>query len=402
MVDIAGGLKVQLDEALKRAQTLYRGGQADLAAQEYERAARIMKDLVADAVSPTVQRQRLDKARQYLELAKRLRAGEAVAVTAEERAEAGKQKKAVRPTADPEKESEDDLGPRIQELITRTSVTWDQIGGLEQTKGEIRAACALASASLPQGVRLKASRNILLYGPSGTGKTLLAAAASNGLAATFFNVDVSSVLSKYFGESARLVSALFGEARKRMPSVVYLDEVDAVTPSRSGNVDGSERRLLSSFLSELDGLESKNNTGFLYVMGATNRPWDMDDAVLSRFGKLVYVPLPDEAARKAILAIHLDSNGLSCDMPRDELVRKTNGYSGRDIEMLCAEAANIMVMTSNPSLAGPAGKDGAASRPLRVRPIEAGEMEEALRRIRPKSDAEAISRYEQWSQSAQE
>lgn len=404
MVDISGGMKAQFDTSLKRAQDLYAAGQHHAAAQEYERCARIMKELVSSAVSVSVQRQRLEKARQYLELAKRIRAGETVAVTSGELADDARQRQisatAMRSAVktSQETESEEDFSSEIARLIQKAPVKWEQIGGLEQTKSDMRTAYALAAATMPQGVRLKTSRNLLLYGPPGTGKTLLAAAASNELAATFFNVKVSGILSKYFGESSKLVSALFTEARSRPASLIFFDEVDALAPSRSGNLEGAEKRLLSAFLSEMDGLESKGAAKFLFVIGATNMPWSVDNAILSRFGKLVYVPLPDEPARHAILAIQLEQNGLKCDAPADEMVRLTDGYSGRDIEKLCAEAAEIMCRAANPELSGAA--QGVGGGRLRVRPISRSEFEEALRRIRPKSGHSDIDQYRKWAESS--
>ncbi len=397
MVDISAGLHAQLETALTRAQSLYQEGQREAAAQEYERCARIMKELVPDAVSPSVQRQRLEKARQYLELSKRLRAGEAVAITAQERAEFRGRPRETARGSNAEQEQKEEFSSAVLDLVQRTTVTWEQIGGLDGTKRDIRAAYALSTARLPRGVRLKTSQNILLYGPPGTGKTLLAAAASNELSATFFNVKTSGLLSKYFGESSKLMSALFAEARKHAPALLFFDEVDALAPARSGNIDGAEKRVLSTLLSEMDGLESKNKSGFLYVMGATNAPWDLDPAILSRFGKLVLVPLPDAAARADILGIHMERNGFSCCVPREELVRKTDGYSGRDLERLCAEATQIMALNANPHLLNASADANRSGGELRIRPIEQKEFEEALQRIRPKTNPESAFRYAQWA-----
>lgn len=298
----------------------------------------------------------------------------------------------------------DDMTREIQQMVKKSTVGWDDIGGLEKTKEEIQVAFAIASSSLPEGVKLDAPRHMLFYGPPGTGKTLLASAASKELSATFFNAKVSGVLSKYFGESSKLIAALFREARKQAPSCIFLDEVEALTPPRSSEVSTTEKRVLSTFLSELDGMESKSGSQqdememnhpetLLCVIGATNAPWDIDSAVLSRFGKMIYVPLPDCAARRSILDIHLARKGFSCALSSKELEQLTEGYSGRDIQRLCGEAVSLMLKATNPDLTGPHGR----GQTLKVRPISEDEMKEALRRIRPKADAELLARYEVWA-----
>ena len=141
---------------------------------------------------------------------------------------------------------------------------------------------------------------------------------------------------------------MFSEARRRSPSVVFIDEIDALTPSRKwGYGKPPKSGLLSTLLAELDGLESKGSCEFLLTIGATNVPWQMDDAILSRFGKRIYVPLPDPETREKILSIHIDRAGYEADIPRRELVKATNGYSGRDIEQLCSEAIQLMLTDAN-------------------------------------------------------
>ena len=406
MVDTSGGMKAHFDKLLKRAQEQYAAGQADQAAATYEQCARLMKQMVADAVSPSVQRQRLEKARQYLELARNLREGGTVAITPSEHAESASGRRAAaasrRPAAaSAESGGDDDFSAQIAGLVKRSPVTWEQIAGLDQVKNDIRSAYAFAMAPAPRGVRLRATRSLLLYGPPGTGKTLLAAAASNGLKATFFSVVVGGLLSKYFGESSKLVSALFAEARRSAPAVIYFDEFDALAPSRSGGLDGPERRVLSTLLSELDGLDSKGAPGFLYVIGATNYPWDLDDAMLSRFGRLVHVPMPDPEARRGIFAIHFDRNGLRCDVPPGEMVAATEGYSGRDIERLCSESADLMLQRANPDLVSRVECDAGMHTvgELRVRPISRDEFATALQRIRPATEPESAARYTRWADS---
>src|SRR5205814_715183 len=162
--------------------------------------------------------------------------------------------------------------------------------------------------------------------------------STEGVPSVFYNVKVSSILSKYFGESSKIISELYGTARDTSPSVVFLDEFESLAGQRDASDSGAERRILSTLLSELDGMDSKGRTD-LYVLtiAATNRPWDLDNAVLSRFEKKILIPLPDETTRDRILKIHLQKKGFTTDVPYDELVRLTNGHSGREIERFCKE-----------------------------------------------------------------
>ncbi|MCG3196473.1 MAG: ATP-dependent zinc metalloprotease FtsH [bacterium] len=402
-IDISAGLRARLDDAEQKARKLYESGDPRRAAEEFRRCAVLMKELVKSASSAEAQKMRLEKARQYLELAKGIETGSPVAVTESERrdwrAPAPVARRSERPEPTNRDEEESDYASAAREFIQSANVSWDEIGGLEQTKREIQAGYAIAMASVPDGVKLKRSKGLLFFGPPGTGKTLLAAATSNGLDATFFNVKVSGLLSKYFGESSKLVTALFEEARRRAPSVVFIDEIDSLAPKRSAGTSGASKRVLSTLLAEMDGLATKNDARFLLTIGATNIPWAMDDAILSRFGKLIHVPLPDLATRRKILEIHLTKSGYRCEMDLDDLSMRSEGYSGRDIEKLCADAIEQMLADANSDLVSDAAERASVlqERTLRLRPITRNEMERALSNIKPKTGPEVVARYREWA-----
>ena len=192
-------------------------------------------------------------------------------------------------------------------------------------------------------------------GPPGTGKTLMAAAVAKNIAATFFDVKVSQILSKYYGESPKIMSALFEVARAEAPSVVFIDEFDSIALSRGANIDEESRRGLSTLLAELDGLGSKtSDKKFVLVIVATNTPDAIDEAVMSRFGKKIKIPLPDLEACKAILKIHTEKKGvgLEDDSVYDILARYCVEHkkSGRDIKFLCTDAIGKMLDEMNPGL----------------------------------------------------
>ena len=283
----------------------------------------------------------------------------------------------------------------VEGLIKRSSVTWKDIGGLEDVKRLIAKNVALALAEKP--VAIKPWRGILLFGPPGTGKTLLASAAAGSLNATFFSVKASDVLSKYYGESSKIISALYEVAREKAPSVVFIDEIDALTLRREGAHEAT-RRTLATLLSELDGFKSEGEVPVL-TLASTNTPWDLDEAVLSRFPLRVYVPLPDKEATKEIIKINtrgLDISKLDLDAIAEESVKRL--YSGREIASLCSLAVHNMLDEINPELSDLDKLSKGERLRLRTRPLEMRDFEEAFKRIKSPLTRKDIERYEKWAE----
>jgi len=292
-----------------------------------------------------------------------------------------------------------DLDTQIEGMIHESSVSWDDIHGLEDTKREIKIAYGLTLARKPGEVQLEGWKSILLYGPPGNGKTMLAAAASGSMEATFFDVSVGEILSKYFGESSKLISALYAAARRRSPAVVFLDEFDALARQRSGDESGVERRVLSTLLTELDGLSNKADDSYVLTIASTNVPWSLDAAILSRFQKKVLVPLPDYLAIGAILKHLIAGRGLESTVPYRELSALLAGRSGREISAVCQEAVNRMVCSMNPDIADIVDQGVASVREytLALRPLTGQDIEDSLRLIPPATHSEDLDRYSAWS-----
>ena len=381
-VDLSGPLKVSLDKTLAEARALESQNKGAEASGAYLKAAKLMKSYAEYALTRDDQARRMEKSRLYVQYAEALKAGRKPAGPARQdraRDDAAKEAGA---------EDREQFSKEIASLIHRSKVTWDKIGGLEGTKREIKFTYGLALAQKPEGVQLAGWRRMLFYGPPGTGKTLLAAATSNGLGATFFNVKASNLLSKYFGESSKLVTALFDAARSEADegfAVIFIDEVESLCLARGeGSESGAERRMLSTILSELDGLADKGEDRFVLTISATNAPWDLDDAVLSRFQKRIYIPLPDEEARKSILEIQLLKQGHTLDYPLEEVVRHTEWFSGRDLERLSNQAVNVMVEELNGQIPQcvDGGREAIESYKLRIRPLQRRDFDEAFKRIR--------------------
>ncbi|MCD6369901.1 MAG: CDC48 family AAA ATPase, partial [Thermoplasmata archaeon] len=230
-------------------------------------------------------------------------------------------------------------------LIEKPNVHWDDIGGLENVKQELREVVEwpLKYRKLFAHMKVKIPKGILLYGPPGTGKTLLAKAVATESEANFISVKGPEFLSKWVGESEKAVREVFRKARQAAPSVIFIDEIDAVAPVRGRDL-GSHvtERVVSQILTEMDGLEELHN---VTVIAATNRPDILDPALLrpGRFDRLIYVPVPDKKAREEIFRIHLGDKPLAEDVKIEELAEKTEGYTGADIEAICNEATMLAI-----------------------------------------------------------
>lgn len=387
-VDLSASIYAEYKRARKRAEEAERRGAPVEAAAAYRQAAELMRRYAQYAQDASIRQQRLKRADALDEIAARM---EGIVI--------GSQRSADRksPQSD-EPVGEDDYEAEVLSLIQRTNVRWEDIGGLEETKAAIKSAYGLALARKPKGVIISGWRNMLLFGPPGTGKTILAAATAGNLDATFFNVKVSSLLSKYFGESTKLISALFAVARRLCPSVIFLDEFESLTPPRGSGESGAERRIVSTLLAELDGMATIEDDSFVLTIGATNVPWLLDIAILSRFERRIYVPLPDSEARKAILEIHLTRRGHSSAVPLSELVWRTDGFSGRDIEQLCQFAIMNMTRRTNPDLLKVVDKGQEAIRDyeIRVETLTADDFHSAFEQVHPVTTAEMLRRYQDW------
>lgn len=298
-----------------------------------------------------------------------------------------------------EKTESEEFRSYVESLISRSKVRWEDIGGLEEAKRLLMETVVIAGLKKPESI--KPWKGILLFGPPGTGKTLLATAAAGSLNATFFNVKADKVLSKYFGESSKLVSALYSAARDHSPSIVFIDEFDALSLSRSGELSEASRRMLSTLLAELDGFQDKKSDKLVLTLAATNTPWDLDQAMLSRFPKRIYVPLPDKKACIEIMKIHLrdlDTSKLKLDELAEICVEKL--YSGRDIANLCQQAIWNMIRDANPDLHRLAELpfDELRKRALKTRALEMDDFYKAFEKIKSPLTKKDVERYEKWNE----
>lgn len=282
----------------------------------------------------------------------------------------------------------------IDSLIVseKPDTKWDDIGNLESAKTELKEAVILPFIKDKPSF-VKSTKTILLYGPPGTGKTLLAKASSNTLNATFFEAKASSLLSKYFGESGKLVNALFTKAKRVQPSVIFMDEIDSVVLNRDMQVNEATRRVIGQLLSEIDGFNTKKDESVVFI-GATNKPWDLDDAMVSRFQRKVYVPLPDTHARKIIFQIHMrgaDVDGITFG----DLAEMSERFSGRDIANICQEAISNMVREENKGIQDLTSAQ-VSNYKIKYRPLGKSDFEESFSKIKPASTNQDMKRFDDW------
>jgi len=231
-------------------------------------------------------------------------------------------------------------------VTEKPNVKWEDVAGLEQAKGLLKEAVILP-IKFPQLFTGKRTpwKGILLYGPPGTGKSFLAkAVATEAGASCFLSVSSSDLVSKFQGESERLVKNLFELARKNSPAIVFVDEVDSLCGARGDGDNESARRIKTEFLVQMQGV-GQDNTGIL-VLGATNTPWELDPAIRRRFEKRVYIPLPEAPARLSLFKSHIGgtpNNLQTADFQR--LGDNTEGFSGSDISVMVRDALYEPVRT---------------------------------------------------------
>ena len=233
------------------------------------------------------------------------------------------------------------------EIVEKPTITYDDIGGLKDQMLELREAVEdpLLRPELYKKVGIEPPKGVLLVGPPGTGKTLMAKAVANATQATFIRLVGSELVQKYIGEGARLVRELFELAKEKAPSIVFIDELDSVGAKRldvSTSGDREVQRTLMQLLSELDGFTPMSN---VKIIGATNRPDILDDALLrpGRFDRIVEIGLPDEKGRAEIFKIHLSYMNVGDDVNTMKLSELTDGASGAEIKSICTEAGMLAI-----------------------------------------------------------
>lgn len=291
------------------------------------------------------------------------------------------------------------LEPRMIELIMSEimdhgpPVAWEDIAGVEFAKATIKEIVVwpMVRPDLFTGLR-GPPRGILLFGPPGTGKTLIGKCIASQSGATFFSISASSLTSKWVGEGEKMVRALFAVARCQQPAVIFIDEIDSLLSQRADGEHESSRRIKTEFLVQLDGAATSSEDRIL-VVGATNRPQEIDEAARRRLVKRLYIPLPEASARKQIVTRLMSRE--QCCLREEEIelvVQRSAGFSGADMTQLCREAslgpirslqaADITTVTAD-----------------QVPPIAYVDFDNAFRTVRPSVSPADLALYESWNRA---
>jgi len=240
-----------------------------------------------------------------------------------------------------------DKNVSAMEIDEKPDVTYADIGGLDTQITEIKETVELPikNPEIFEEIGIDPPKGILLYGPPGTGKTLLAKAVANETNATFIKIVASEFVNKYLGEGSRIVRDVFDLAKEKSPAIIFIDEIDAIGTKRVGSSEGADRevqRTLMQLLAELDGFESRGDVG---IVGATNRPDILDEALLrpGRFDRTIEVPNPVKESREKILKIHTSRMKLAENINFDEISEITEGLSGADLKAVCTEAGMFAI-----------------------------------------------------------
>jgi len=371
---------------------LQEAGKYHQAINKYERASEILIEFLKFNKNPIMRQSVQNSVEEYINQAKILKMK--VGGRSPSRSGSGKPSEDKTQGEGVSDEDQSLINTISDTIVTESpNVRWIEIAGLENCKQSLREAIVLPmlKPELFTGAR-KPWAGILLFGPPGCGKTLLAKAAATECKAKFFSVSSADLLSKWLGESEKLISTLFKLARKEAPSLIFMDEIDSVATKRGERSEsGGERRVKTQLLSEIQGLKSTHDKPML-VLGATNRPWDLDNAMLSRFEKKVYVPLPDLPARAAIFKIHTAGvNSVLTDEDFIELGVRSDGYSGRDISYVCREV--IMLPVRELDMGGLLEN---SDKEVNVRDITVNDFKKTLKKVKAMTTDTDLKRYQDW------
>jgi transitional endoplasmic reticulum ATPase len=361
-----------------------RAGQWDSARIYLLEAARSMTLLAKDAQGEELKQGRRDMAAKLLDLAR----------DCEKAKEENRRQPQVRrggsgggPGQETSAEGEGEKSASQWIVREKPNIKFDDVAGLDGVKEDIRLKMVypFEHPELAEKFGIRGGGGVLLFGPPGTGKTMLAKATAGELDATFFTISPADVLSKWVGEAEQNIKKLFDAARGEKRSVIFIDEIEALVPARRDEGSSVMQRVVPQILQGMEGFDKKVTP--VMFMGATNVPWQLDPAVLrpGRFDEKVYIPLPDLAARRKMLDIYLGKRPVEDAIDFNSLADKLDGYSGADIKYICDRAATIPFLQSVAS-----GEDGEIT--LKI-------IEDVILDTPRSVTREMLGRFESWSAS---
>lgn len=373
-------------------------GAVGMAITDYQNASETLMKLIRLYPTSTLNKIYMQGYQKYQERIKALREtrGTDVEPVVDPNASPDEQRKSLA-RAQPHKD-DGDLDALV--MKEKPDVKWAEVIGLDDAKGALRESIVYPSKR-PDLFPLGWPRGMLLYGPPGTGKTMLAAATANELDGYFINVDAASMMSKWLGEAEKNVSKLFKMARKYnqregKPVILFIDEVDSLLGDRNSEV-GGEIRAKNQFLSELDGVNGKGKDTMMYVIGATNKPWSLDEPFLRRFQKRIYVSLPNQDARQKLFEQYTEPLKKSSRFNLITIARQFDGYSASDIKDVCQGAQLLVVNELFKSSNYHEPVDGEIAQD--PRDLTMADFKDIKAKRKPSVSIENIRAYHKWSEA---
>jgi len=336
-MELRDEVRSQSNKCHRLAKKYYDEGNIAKARVEYLKCAQLLEQL--SKLSPQKEKaELLDRSQRFRDIVEGLQEGTIKVFT-----DGIRPSEQERPAVSDKERREEKAKALI--LAEKPGIRFADIAGLETVKENIKEAIVYPF-KYPEEYRyfgVKPGGGILLYGPPGCGKTMLAAAAAAECDAVFINLKVSDIKDKYVGESEKNIKEVFATARSYDKTILFFDEIDSLAGERSASSEGHERSLVSELLAQMDGLEAKDTVRKYLVLAATNRPWDVDIALRrpGRFDTTVFVPHPDFEARRKILELSIKGKPISSSVELDKIARETEGYASAEIVAMCQVTAKI-------------------------------------------------------------
>ncbi|MHA2098779.1 MAG: AAA family ATPase [Candidatus Kariarchaeaceae archaeon] len=349
----------------------------------YLQAAEILVEMGKITGNPRLRQTYEQRAKEYISRSKSLKP------LIKKKSRVRSSKSDARDSDDEDDELDDSIASAI--ISQKPDITLKDVAGLHRAKRALREAIVLPlmRPDLFTGSR-QPWRGILLHGPPGCGKTMIAKATAGDIDATFFNISAATLVSKYLGESEKLVKKLYEMAKEKQPSIIFIDEVDSLTQSRGDGEHDAMRRVKTQLLTSMEGIAS-NKEDRVVTIGATNVPWEIDSAFRRRFQKRIYVPLPDIEAREVIFKVNSKGIELDDSVNFNNLAEISQGYSGSDIANICRDAVMSPIRELDSS-------DLIHDKNISARAVVQSDYETAIEGVSKSVSGRELVRFEKWNE----